>query len=92
MRNTKIGILHFDADIDKTDWALRRAARLARVRIEQQERILIQDYSSDESEMGDELRITLGDYERLDNLDEVSLGFQPSNPVVFDIKNSVMMN
>jgi len=42
--------------------------------------------------MGDELRITLGDYERLDNLDEVSLGFQPSNPVVFDIKNSVMMN
>jgi len=42
--------------------------------------------------MGDKRRITLGDYERLDNLDDVSLGFQPANPTVFDIKNSVMMN
>jgi hypothetical protein len=42
--------------------------------------------------MRDERRITLGDYGRLDNLDEVSLGFQPANLVVFDIKNSVMMN
>jgi len=42
--------------------------------------------------MGEEHRITLGDYRRLDNLDEVSLGFQPANPVVFDIKNSVTMN
>jgi hypothetical protein len=43
--------------------------------------------------MGDENpRITLGDYERVDNLDEVSLGFQPTNSVVFDIKNNVMIN
>jgi len=42
--------------------------------------------------MGDERRITLGDYGRLDNFEEVSFGFQPANPVVFDIKNNVMMN
>jgi len=42
--------------------------------------------------MGEEIRITLGYYGRLDNLDEVSLGFQTANPVVFAIKNSVMMN
>lgn len=34
--------------------------------------------------------ITLGDYERLDNLDEVSLGFQLVNLVVFHIKNCVL--
>jgi len=42
--------------------------------------------------MGDEHCITIGDYGRLDNLEEVSLRFQPANPVVFDIKNIVMMN
>jgi len=42
--------------------------------------------------MGEERHINLGDYGRLDNLDEVSLGFQPANPVVFYIKNIVMMN
>jgi len=43
--------------------------------------------------MGDENpRITLGDYGRLDNLDEVSLRIQPANPVVFDIKNNVVIN
>ncbi|KEH15837.1 hypothetical protein MTR_0503s0010 [Medicago truncatula] len=36
--------------------------------------------------------ITLGDYGRLDNLDEVLLGFQPANFVVFNIKNNVMLN
>ena len=42
--------------------------------------------------MRDERRITLGYYGRLDNLDEISLDFQPANLVVFDIKNNVMMN
>jgi len=42
--------------------------------------------------MGEVRRITLGDYWWLDNLNEISFGFQPANPVVFDIKNSVMMN
>jgi len=92
MSDTKIGILHFDLDIDKIERALQSAVRLARVRTKQHETILIQDYSTNESEVGDERRITLRDYGRLDNFDEVSLGFQPTNPVVFDIKNSVMMN
>jgi len=35
---------------------------------------------------------TTVDYGRLDNLDKVSLGFQPANPMVFEFKNSVMMN
>jgi hypothetical protein len=34
-------------------------------------------------------RVTLGDYKRLDNLDEVAQEFQPTNHVFFDIKNSV---
>jgi len=37
-------------------------------------------------------RITLGHYGRLDNLDEICLGFQLANLVVFDIKNSVLVN
>ena len=86
MCKTKTGILQFDADIGKTERVPRRAARLTRVRTEQQETIIIQDYSLDESE------ITLGDYGRLNSLNEVSLGFQKVNPVLFDIKNSVMMN
>jgi len=35
-------------------------------------------------------RITLGDYGRLVNLDEVAQGFQLANHVFFDIKNSVL--
>jgi len=43
--------------------------------------------------MGDENPcITLGDWGRVDNLDEVSLGFHPVNPVVFDLKNNVIIN
>jgi len=42
--------------------------------------------------MGDENGITVGDNGRLDKLEEISLGFQPANQVVFDIKNNVMMN
>jgi hypothetical protein len=39
--------------------------------------------------MGDKNpRITVGDYERLDNLYEVLLRYQPENSVVFDIKNT----
>jgi len=53
--------------------------------------ILIQNFWSDESEMEDEVpHITLGGYERLDNLDEVSLEFQHVNPMVFDINNCVL--
>jgi hypothetical protein len=47
---------------------------------EQHETIPIQDYySSDELAMGDHPRITLGDYGRMDNFEEVSLRFQPTS-------------
>lgn len=40
--------------------------------------------------MGDMEHITLGDFGRLDDIDEVSQGFQPENLVLFDIKNEVL--
>lgn len=48
------------------------------------------DFSSEKSEMGDILCIILGDYGMLYNLEEVSLGFQPENPVAFDTNNSTL--
>jgi len=90
MRGTKTDILQFYPNMDKTERALRKAARIAREMTEQRKPIPIQDSSSEESEMGDHPLITLGIYGRLDNLEEVSLGFQPANSVGF--KNSVMMN
>jgi len=77
MRNTKTSILHFDPNIEKIERALRRAAQLARVRTKQHETIPIQGYSSDESEMGDECCITLGDYERLDCWNTMCLTLPP---------------
>jgi len=56
LHNTKTGILQFDLDIDKTELALQKASEIARERIEH-------------PEMGEERRITLGDYERLDHLE-----------------------
>jgi len=46
------------------------------------------DFFSGESEMGDILHIIL--WGMLNNLDEVSLGFRPANPVAFDIKSSTL--
>ena len=40
--------------------------------------------------MGDIEHITLGDYGRLKNIDEVTQRFQPVNPYLFDIKHSVI--
>jgi len=73
MRDTKIGILPLDPNIDKTKRVLRKIVRIARQRKNKMEIIPINDYSYDESEMGDENpRITLRVYGRLDNLDEMS--------------------
>jgi hypothetical protein len=41
--------------------------------------------------MGDIERITLGDYRRLNNIDEVTQRFQPVNPILFNIKHSVIV-
>jgi len=40
--------------------------------------------------IGDMECITLGDYGRLNNIDEVAQGFQLVNPLHFDIKYSVL--
>jgi len=44
MRNIKTDVLQFDPNIDKTERALRRAARIAREEAEQM--ILIQDHQT----------------------------------------------
>ena len=64
MHDTKTGILPFNSNIDKTERALRKAAWIAKEMTKQKESILIQDYSSDESDMRDENpHITLENYE-----------------------------
>ncbi|KAK2383281.1 hypothetical protein QL285_070748 [Trifolium repens] len=40
--------------------------------------------------MGDEQRITMGDYCKRTDTDQISLGFQPANPANFDIKGNVL--
>ncbi|KAK2444139.1 hypothetical protein QL285_015192 [Trifolium repens] len=40
--------------------------------------------------MGDEQRVTMGDYCKRTNTDQISLGFQPANPANFDIKGNVL--
>jgi hypothetical protein len=81
----KKGTLLFD--IDKTRIAIRKAIREARdattVSLPS-----LSDFSSNE-ETGELERVTLGDYGRHNNIDEVSQGFQPVNLVLFDIKHSV---
>jgi len=48
------------------------------------------DFSSGVEEMVRIQRITLGDYGRLDNLEEVSLRFQTINRFTFYIKSSIL--
>ncbi|WJX24636.1 hypothetical protein P8452_13722 [Trifolium repens] len=40
--------------------------------------------------MGDEQRVTMGDYCKRTDTDQISLGFQPANPANFDIKGNVL--
>ncbi|KAK2455979.1 hypothetical protein QL285_003388 [Trifolium repens] len=40
--------------------------------------------------MGDEQRFTMGDYCKMTDIDQISLGFQPANPANFDIKGNVL--
>ena len=92
MHENKTGTLPFNPNILKNEHVLLLGYVLARERIEQQEPVHLKDYSSNKSDMGDHLRITLGDCGRLNNLEEISLRFQLTNPVVFDIKSSVLVN
>lgn len=79
MHGAHSGTLLFYSDIDKTILKAIREATIAPLPS-------LSDFSSDE-EMGEPERITLWNYKRLDNIDEVTQGFQPVNPVHFDIKH-----
>jgi hypothetical protein len=105
MQGRRGGELLFVPEIEKFAKANRKEARLAKeaerlARIEQ-ENIENASTSSQESEeehfeMGDNPpppplpRRTLGDYGQWDDGHLANLGFQPANPVNFDIKNSVI--
>jgi hypothetical protein len=73
--------LEFDPEPDKMLQRRLRANRLAK---EQAKAI------KTETMEGQQPRITMGDYcKRTDN-DQISLGFQPANPANFDIKGNVL--
>ncbi|MCI14706.1 putative athila retroelement ORF1 protein, partial [Trifolium medium] len=98
--------LEFDPEIERTARANRKAVRLAKeaarlARLEQEtlEEEEASSYDSEEEhiEMAEANpplppppRRTLGDYGQR-NADQIAnLGFQPANPVAFDIKNTVL--
>ncbi|PNX69921.1 hypothetical protein L195_g056985, partial [Trifolium pratense] len=93
--------LFFDAEIEKTAKANRKAVRLARL-AEQELVEASTGISSDtgsqfeeEGKMADDPpppppRRTMGDYCRRTDTGQISMGFQPANPVTFDIKNTVL--
>ncbi|PNX57313.1 hypothetical protein L195_g050337, partial [Trifolium pratense] len=94
--------LLFDPEIEKTAKANRKAARLAREAARlasvapniSEEEISSPDVPDDEANImaadpPPPLR-TLGDYGQRNNGELANLGFQPRNPVSFEIKNSVL--
>ncbi|MCI43746.1 hypothetical protein A2U01_0064984, partial [Trifolium medium] len=103
MRGKAQGELLYDSEIEKTARAnrkaVREAARLAKFSHEESEEEVSSLHTSDDetSIMGDANQQpppppperTLGDYGQ-NNGRNVNLGFQPVNPVSFDIKNTVL--
>nr|ABN09114.1 hypothetical protein MtrDRAFT_AC174465g24v2 [Medicago truncatula] len=81
------GTFVFDSDIDKTrelfENAIPEVREAATVPLPS-----LSDFSSDEK-MGEPEHMTLGDYGRLDNMNEVDQRFQLVNHVLFDIKLSI---
>ncbi|CAJ2677643.1 unnamed protein product [Trifolium pratense] len=92
--------LLFDAEIEKTAKANRKAVRLARLA----EQELVEASTGISSDTGSQFeeegkmadnpppppRRTMGDYCRRTDTGQISMGFQPANPVTFDIKNTVL--
>ncbi|PNX60028.1 putative athila retroelement ORF1 protein, partial [Trifolium pratense] len=96
--------LYFDPEIEKTARANRKAARLAREAARSaniannisEEEVSSLEHSDNEANIHimaadppPPLR-TLGDYGQRNNGELANLGFQPRNPVSFEIKNSVL--
>ncbi|CAJ2661901.1 unnamed protein product [Trifolium pratense] len=99
MRRTGPQELQFDPEIEKTARAIRKATREAQA---SRGTALLRDtpdcQGQNSATMEDEQvppvpqppRRTLGDYGRRDNDALANQGFQPANPVSFDIKNTVL--
>jgi len=86
MRGAYSSTLLFNSNINKTKRAIRKSKRREEVVVPLPN---LSDFSSNK-EIGDMECITLGDYGRLDNIDEVAQGFQLVNPLHFDIKYPVL--
>ncbi|MCI44256.1 hypothetical protein A2U01_0065495, partial [Trifolium medium] len=86
--------LLFDSEIEKTAKANRKAVRLAQLADTSAGNPPSESSQSEESIMGDNPppspRRTMGDYCRRTDAEQISMGFQPANPVTFDIKNMVL--
>ena len=80
------GILEFkyDPGPERTLWKRRAAQRLAA-----SSNLNTEEEPTTEA-MGDEQRVTMGDYCKRTNTDQISLGFQPANPANFDINGNVL--
>jgi len=85
MRGADSGTLLFDSDIDKTEQQFGKQS-------EKQHLFHFQVLVSSDKEMRKPECITLGDYGRLETIDKVGYGFKPMNPVLFDIKHSVLVS
>ncbi|KAK2396597.1 hypothetical protein QL285_058243 [Trifolium repens] len=83
---TQQGILEFeyDPEPERTLWKRRQAQRLAT-----SSSLKIKEEPTTKA-MGDEQRITMGDYCKRTDTDQISLGFQPANLANFDIKGNVL--
>ena len=75
--------LKYEPEPKKMFLARRRAQRLAK------SSNLNTEEEPTTKAMGDEQRVTMGDYCKRTDTDQISLGFQPANPANFDIKGNV---
>jgi len=83
--------LLFGSDVDKTErWVRKAIPEVREVQIPVVVPLLHLSYFWFDEEMGGVERITVGDYGRLDNFDEVAQGFKQANPILFDIKTDVL--
>ncbi|CAJ2638252.1 unnamed protein product [Trifolium pratense] len=99
MRRTGPQELQFDPEIEKTARAIRKATREAQA---SRGTALLRDTPDCQGRTAETMeeeqvppvpqppRRTLGDYGRRDNDALANQGFQPANPVSFDIKNTVL--
>ncbi|KAK2395570.1 hypothetical protein QL285_057296 [Trifolium repens] len=74
----------YDPEPERTLWKRRQAQRLA------ESSSLKTEEEPTTKAMGDEQRITMGDYCKRTDTNQISLGFQPANPANFDIKGNVL--